>query len=327
MKHHYVPVFYQKLFAASDGLLWVYDRKLGTYKQLHPLAVCFQNDLYAFEGTSKPNQIVETQFLSLIDGSSSAAFKKLPTVLVSPPRILLAEILYFSALQYLRVPANKRFISAVYEVGGNDMMEAAFGTLERAKASLRRYAADRAEELGVTPESMVKAVTSGAVRATATERPFLESIMEQSEKLTDVFRSLDIKILISPPQVGFVLSDNPVTVVPPPGVSAAGFQSPRTFTFVPLTRSLCLRLGQRGSGKGPKNIDREKVRYINENTASNSDRFVMGPSKIQLESVIRRSQSENMNNTERFTIKKTLEEDGILRELIGQPRRVHYVEV
>src|SRR6266702_3345440 len=66
---------------------------------------------------------------------------------------------------------------------------------------------------------------------------------------------------------------------------------------------------------------------INENTASNSDRFVMGPSKIQLESVIRRSQSENMNNTERFTIKKTLEEDGILRELIGQPRRVHYVEV
>ena len=49
MKHHYVPVFYQKHFAASDGLLWVYDRKLKTCKQLYPLSICFQHDLYAFK--------------------------------------------------------------------------------------------------------------------------------------------------------------------------------------------------------------------------------------------------------------------------------------
>jgi hypothetical protein len=326
MKHHYVPVFYQKLFAASDGLLWVYDRKLKTRKQLHPLVVCSQNDLYAFEGTSKPNQIVETQFLGIVDGSASAAFKELPTVLAAPAPELLGEILYFAALQYLRVPANKRFISAVFEMGGNDMMEAAFGNLERAGASLREYAARTGEELGVTAESMVEAVTSGEIVAVPTERPFLQSLLEQSQKLAEVFRGLDIKILVSPQQVGFVLSDNPVTLVSRPGVRA-GFRTPGSFVFMPLTRHICLRLGQPGSGTGPKSIDRETVRYINENTASNSDRLVMGPSKLQLESVIRRSGSENMNNTERWTIKKTLEKDGILRELIAQPRRVHYVEV
>jgi Protein of unknown function (DUF4238) len=226
MKHHYVPVFYQKLFAASDGLLWVYDRKLKTFKPLHPLAVCCQNDLYAFEGTGEPNQIVETQFLSVVDGSASAAFKKLPTVLAAPPQILLAEIVYFAALQYLRVPANKRFISELAEMGGNDMMEAAFGNLERAAASLREYAARTGEELGVTAESMVEAVTSGEVIAVATERPFLQSVLERSQKVAEVFRGLDIKILVSPPQVGFVLSDNPVTLVSRPGVRA-GFRTPR----------------------------------------------------------------------------------------------------
>jgi Protein of unknown function (DUF4238) len=326
MKHHYVPVFYQKLFAASDGLLWVYDRKLKSCKPLHPLAVCFQNDLYAFEDTSAPNQIVETQFLSVVDGSASAAFKKLPTVLAEPPQILLAEIIYFTALQYLRVPANKRFISALAEIGGNDMMEAAFGNLERAAASLKEYAARTGEELGVTDESMVEAVTSGEIRAVPTERPFLQSVLERSEKVAEVFRGLDIKILVSPPQVGFVLSDNPVTLVSRHG-ERAGFRTSGSFIFMPLTRHLCLRLGQPGSGHGPKHIDRETVRCINENTASNSDRFVMGPSKIQLESVIRRSGSENMNHTERWTIKKALGKDGILREVIAQPRSVHYVNV
>jgi len=36
-KHHYVPVFYQKGFADANEMLSVYDRKLHTYKELHPL--------------------------------------------------------------------------------------------------------------------------------------------------------------------------------------------------------------------------------------------------------------------------------------------------
>jgi hypothetical protein len=57
MKHHYVPVFYQKHFAASDGLLWVYDRTLKTCKQLHPLSICFEHDLYALNMPSGVDQI------------------------------------------------------------------------------------------------------------------------------------------------------------------------------------------------------------------------------------------------------------------------------
>jgi len=327
MKHHYVPVFYQKLFAASDGLLWVYDRKLKTFKQLHPESICCQHDLYAFEGGIEPNQIVETQFLSAIDGSASAALKKLPTVLAKPAPELLGEILYFAALQFLRVPANRRFASAVSESGGNDLMEAAFGDVERVRASIEEYETQTGEALGATPESMVEAVRSWSIRAVATERPFLQIVLQEVGNVARLFQGLDIRILISPPQVGFILSDNPLTIVLPRHVDVGGFKTAGAFTFLPLTRGLCLSLGQPGTGTGPRNIDHEAVRFINENTAANSDRFVMGKSKMQLESVIRRSGSADVSNTERWTIEKHREQDGIFSQLIIRPRRVHYVDV
>jgi Protein of unknown function (DUF4238) len=118
-----------------------------------------------------------------------------------------------------------------------------------------------------------------------------------------VFSQLEPKILISPERTGFVLSDNPVTLVPHPKSAIAGFHSPGSFAFMPLTRRLCLRLGQRGTGVGPCEVDGETVRRINENAAFNSDRFVMGPVQIQLESVIRRSGSADVNREPRWITK------------------------
>ncbi len=327
MKHHYVPVFYQKHFAASDGLMWVYDRLLKTCKQLHPLSVCFQHDLYAFKiPGSAFNQIVETDFLRQVDGLASGAFKKLTEAIGAPAPELLGEILYFVALQHTRVPANKQMISMIYEAGANDLKDVAFANVERATVMMKKYEEETGERLGVTPESMVNAAPK--LKAVATEVPFIHSVIDHTDMVAKVFNELNIKILISPPQVGFVLSDNPVTTVPPPWLRVAGFKSPETFVFVPLTRRLCLRLGQPGSGTGPKKIDRETVRFINENTAINSDRFVMGPSKIQLESIIRRSGSADANSKPRWISVKTLDEKGgILRQSVAQPRQLHYLKV
>src|SRR5947207_223228 len=139
MKHHYVPVFYQKHFAASDGLMWVYDRLLRTCKQLHPLSTCCQRDLYAVKIPGSFKQIVETEFLRKIDGLASFALKKLPSVLAAPGPELLGEIIYFAALQYTRVPANKKMTTTMYEAGANDFIEEAFLNVERATAMMKNY--------------------------------------------------------------------------------------------------------------------------------------------------------------------------------------------
>jgi hypothetical protein len=326
MKHHYVPVFYQKHFVGTDELLWVYDRQTRTYKPLHPLSICFQHDLYAMKIEGELNQIVEKEFLARADGASSSAFRKLPTLLHSADPEVLHAIAYFASLQYLRVPCNKPMISMIYEAGADDFLEVAFGTIEHATASLERYSRDTGKPLNTTPEAMVEAVQSKSFKARATEMPFVTNIVRQADEFAEVFWALDFQLLISPPQTGFIVSDNPVTLVPPPGNRNAGIHSPRAFTFIPLTRSFCMSFGPRGSGVGPREIDRETVRYINQNTAINSDRFVMGPSQIQLESVIRRSDAGQLSHEPRWTTTKVVDEKGgITRGLHAQQRRLHHI--
>jgi len=236
---------------------------------------------------------------------------------------LLGEMMVFAALQYTRVPANAEYIKASYEAGADDLMEVMFWNIDRARASLARYEKETGEKSDVSAESMVEAVKGKQLKAVATEIPFLESIGKHTEFLTQTFSSLDWQILVSPQQVGFTLSDNPVAVVPPPHSASVGILKPGTFTFVPLTRRFCLRLG--GRGWGYREIDREGVRFINQNTAINSERFVMGPTRIQLESIIRRSGCENMNGTPRYRLDKFPDgKGGILRACTLLPRAFFY---
>jgi hypothetical protein len=219
-------------------------------------------------------------------------------------------------------------ISMIHEAGANDLMETLFANVERATEVMRKYEIETGEKSEVTPESMVEATRSGSIKAVVNETPFIQSVVKHTEFIANHFNEMDLKILISPSATGFILSDNPVTMVPPPGLSVAGFRTPGSLTFLPLTRNLCLRIGQPGSGRGPKTIDRETVRLINQNSATNSDRFVMGPIKLQVESVIRRSGSAEMDGKPRWITTKTVDEKGaILRALIAQPRQLRYLEL
>jgi hypothetical protein len=61
------------------------------------------------------------------------------------------------------------------------------------------------------------------------------------------------------------------------------------------------------------------------NIAANSERFIMGPSKVQLENLVSRSGSSRMESTPRFIL-ETVEsdDDGALQKLSAQARRYFY---
>jgi hypothetical protein len=213
---------------------------------------------------------------------------------------------------------------ALYSTGGNDLMEVMFSTVDRAEASLRRYERATGEKISVSAESMVEAVRSGSIEARANELPFLRSIGEHTGFLAQTLAGLKLQILISPPAAGFILSDNPFTAVPAPGEKRVGFANLGTFTYIPVTRSICLRYGMTGRNEFQR-IGREDVRLINQNTVVNSERFIMGPSQVQLESVVRRSGSTDMDPTPRFALDKSTDRDGgILRQLTQLPRRRYF---
>lgn len=325
-KHHYVPLFYQKYFANSKGLLWVYDRRLRTYKELPPKSVCFEKDLYALKRQGAPRECrVESKCLSLIDAMGSSAIRELLSGTLSSATV--QAVAYFIAVQFTRLPSIGRAVSAIYTKGASEVMRIMAANVERMESILKNYTRKTGETVNVSAESMVEAVQGGHIEVVATEVPFLQSIFSQAASLSKVIEQLDWQMLVAPQETGFVICDSPVVVVPPRGCTDVGFLVPGATTYFPLTYGYCLRLGDVGRSFGCRKVSKETVRVINYNVAGNSERFIMGPEKPQLVSIVLRSKSVEEDSTPRFTVEAVeQDENSSLQKMTFQPRRYFYAK-
>jgi hypothetical protein len=61
-------------------------------------------------------------------------------------------------------------------------------------------------------------------------------------------------------------------------------------------------MGERDYGFSYRNASKEEVRVINQNIAVNSERFVMGPSREQLEHVVARSGTTSLDRAARTAV-------------------------
>jgi hypothetical protein len=323
-KHHYVPVFYQSNFVNEKGLLWVYDRARGTYKELHPRVICFERDLYASKPENKPADMqVEQKVLSVVDAAGSVGIRDF--LAGNPNRAAEEETAIFMAFQWTRVPTISRDIRATYAQMTRELSRIMFLNVDRARAVMEQYARDTGKELTVAPESMVEAFPGEKFEITATETAFLTNMMEQAVSLTKVLMIVEWEVLHAGGGTGFILCDCPVVVVPPRGSEQVGFLVPGAAKYFPLSRNLCLRLGEPGRKRSHRTVGKEDVRIINQNVAANSERFIMSPSKLQLESIVSRSGCEAMEDTPRFIVETVeADDDGALQKISAQPRRYFY---
>jgi hypothetical protein len=209
-KHHYVPVFYQKHFANAKGLLWVYDRKLQTYKELHPDVICFERDLYAMKPDAAPkDQRVESMALSLADGYCATAVREL--VPGDQPALgTLVTIAYFAGLQSSRLPSAGKFISAIYKKRVEEMDRIASVSVERMQSMIDSYVERTGKQITVSAESMVEVPVEVVIR----EIPFLRHIFQYATFLNKQFLQFSWEILVASPDPGFILCDDPVVIVP-----------------------------------------------------------------------------------------------------------------
>jgi hypothetical protein len=235
------------------------------------------------------------------------------------------EVAFFMAFQWTRVPTFSRDVRFTYAKAIEELSRVAFANVERAKALMEQYAQDKGEPLKVTPESLVQFVTDKKYEIVATETAFLSTMMEQAMSLMRILLRLDWEVLVAPMETGFIICDCPVVVVPPRGSEQIGFLIPGSAKYFPLSRHLCLRLGEPGPKRRHRRIGKEEVRIVNQNIAANSERFIMGPSRVQLENVVSRSACAQAETSPRFTI-ETVEsnEDGALQKITAQPRRYFY---
>jgi hypothetical protein len=325
-KHHYVPVFYQKHFVNPRGLLWVYDRSLKTCKELNPTSVCFAKDFYTLRRTDAPwDRRVETDCFSIVDGKCSSGLRAFLSQSATPEQ--LSDVLYFMAVQIHRTPSFAMTMKKMYVSSAEEMMRLMAVDVGRMQSALDRYKRDTGESTDVSAESMVKAVREKGLEVEATEAAFLRHIFSQAESTFKGISRLFPEVLIAPDNVGFITCDNPMTVVPPAGCPLVGLYILGTVSYFPLSRQVCLRLGQSGSRFDTRKISKEKVQVINQNIAASSERFVMGPDKAQLISTIKKSGSEEQDATPRHTVETLNPTDsGSYMKLTRHPTRYFYVK-
>jgi Protein of unknown function (DUF4238) len=136
LRHHYVPVFYQKSFADMDGRLWMYDRKFKTFSKPHPKVICCENDLYTISPKSGPDRVIESEYLSAIDSAGAHAIRQLERG--RPSRSAIEALSAFAAHQITRTPTVRAAILGIVERIGEDIARTSFATLQRAKEVLAR---------------------------------------------------------------------------------------------------------------------------------------------------------------------------------------------
>lgn len=326
-KHHYVPVFYQNKFANAQGLLWVYDRKLKTYDERHPKVICVETDLYAVKPEGAPSdQQIESVAMSSADGLFAAAVREIESGKTPPDPETIKAIAYFAGLQSTRLPSAARFVSSVYKWNAEESMRLMTVSVERMESVLEGYSRKTGEAIGVSAEKMVEAVRGKHIKVVVNEGPFLTFLFRHAEFLSTVFTRLSWEVLVASAETGFTLCDDPVVIVPPRGLTTVGISILGSVKYFPLTRKLCVRLGEVGQTFRFRNVNRQTVRLINQNVVANSTRFIMGPDREQLETVVARSGSVDMDSTPRFAMQTAQQDDnGSLQVITQNPRRYFYL--
>jgi hypothetical protein len=325
-RHHYVPEAYQKGFVNPDESIWLYDRKTQRYTKTHPRVICCENELYTIDPEGLKDRRVESKFLSSVDGDAITTIRQLERR-ERLDRDWMESFSIFMALLITRSPAFRKMTIQNLEAMHAEYFRIGFTDVERARHLLEEYrkrSGDPAK--GITAESLVESVAGGHLRPTVNERPFLEQMLGQLEFLARWIGSFDWQILEAPSESGFITCDYPFVIVPSPEhPELIGFAYPGTVKYFPLTKSLCLRMGEQGYEFSYVRVNRAEARVVNQNIAVNSERFIMGPNRPQLEHVIGRSDTIRPPAELRHTV-ETIQTDGD-GSLIGfnfWPRRNYF---
>jgi hypothetical protein len=327
-KHHYVPVVYQNRFINERGLLWVYDRVKKSFGERHPNVVCCENDLYAVkpEGAPKDRRL-ESVVLAQVDGDCATGVRTLITPLAGlPGHYVQSLVSHFVGLQYSRLPFMREFVTTMWERGAKESMRLTAVTEGRMQSVINRYEHDAGDKIEVSAKTMVEVIQRGGLKVVVSEVPFLKNVFRTAKVVADTVIRASWQVLRAPAGTGFVLCDAPVVVVPLQGVRRVGFHVPGTVTYVPLSRGACLRLSIPSSRLQYRDVDSHTVGLINQNIAASSERFIMGPAKQELETIVPLSGCVAIHPTPRVTFQRHAQnDDGSFEVITFNPRNYFYL--
>lgn len=279
-KHHILPEFYLKRFS-EDGKVWVYDRERDDLSNLRPETVGIRKDFYRLKQGGRDEENLPEAFLGKVESKAAPVIAKIDRggQITRGDR---RRVVDFVALLKSRVPSFARWLSDFSDDYWVRHLRMLFPTEEALRLSLAEKG-DPAPEDPAEVRKLFRGIQNGDYMLKTPKDYRIGSMFRLAlDVMAEPLFSMSWEVLRASSEAAFITTDNPFVVVPPKGVEPVypylvGVAVEGAKKLVPLTRSVCLRIGDAGDGTAYVGCPTREVQEINEVLAANYDRFLFGP--------------------------------------------------
>ena len=291
-RHHYLPDFYLRGFG-EDNRLGVFDRVRNAFRTDQPKNIAVERYYYAVERTDGTKDVRIEEALCGLEGEASRIIAKADGRQAITPDERTTFAL-FVALLHTRVPQFERSASEITEKATKVTMKAAFGTEERAAASLEREAQRTGKPTDTAPEEMVEFVRGDKYGIKVHRNETLRYMLVTASGLARVFSAMDWTLLHSrADEMPFIATDNPIAVYPPkdykPNIYGYGMGTTGARKLVPLSKKTCLAIGDLAD-KQPltdaRDVDCGEALAINLDAVLRCHQYAMGRNEMLMKGLV-----------------------------------------
>ena len=247
-RHHYVPRFHLRQFAADAGRRFIFEHDKRTGQtQRRPIArVAAQMDLYTVAGADGvPTDELERAFGPL-EAAAAPVIRRLAALTAGPMNTTDDELVRlgaYVALQYARLPDQLNQLRKFSDDVETMAMQVLFGDPDHYR-DYHRHRGSTASDDDLEAERVagLEALRTGAWRPTGGREGALSTIATGVQAIAPIVASMHWTVLIRARAPWFVLGDAPVTLHNDRATrhNPPGFAIPGTEVYMPISPTRAL---------------------------------------------------------------------------------------
>lgn len=286
-QHHYIPRFYLENFC-KDGILWIYDRELKEFREQTPDNTCKEKDLYTAQLYDGSKYYEIESFYSMLE----SLIKPIVSKLHKKNKLDIEEhatLCLYVPFMMFRVPTFMKMADNILQSVNQSFLENTLSDIDTVKDMIEHYEKTAGNKFNISAEQVVDMMKNKDIYADTNKGHSIAYCIKIARELYYTFWNLQWHFNWSPKDYNFITSDNPITVVPPPGYIGAGrgILTPKSLRIIPISPNCCVILLDPNKRYRYQTLKKSVIRSINESIAVESTRFVIAKDERHLKKIVK----------------------------------------
>ena len=290
-RSHYISKFYLENFT-QDDVFHVYDRKQNKYSVQTPLNTACIKYYYKLEGQYNFDSNMVEKIFSDIECRTKPVIEKIKNKKSLNVRDRYNLSLFISFLK-TRVPATEKLINEMIDKFAKKNLKLYFSSDDFTQKRIKDYERKTGNKVNIPELKKFLDKTDNYIISVGKDFN-LGARLVSALKISESLFCMDWVFLYAHHKSSFILSDNPLIIIPPKDhnyIYGLGIMTKNAVKIIPITSSICLMILEYNPDDAltlyKNNFPREEIRKINVSLAINSDRYIIGKDRELLEKIVK----------------------------------------